>query len=144
MTNLIVGLDGHTSGALALAYAERQAKLIGDCTLTIVYVIEWSPFSFQTAEENAKRHQRREEEISLAQERVVDPALEQLRSTGLNAEGRVLHGDVAETINRLAKEMKADQIIVGRSFESGLSRKIFGSVTPNLVMSAEVPVTVVV
>ena len=60
-TTLLVGLDGHSSGERALAYGEDLAKLIGNCTLLVVYVIEWSPYSFQTAEENAQRHKRREE-----------------------------------------------------------------------------------
>ena len=63
---LVVGLDGQGSGDRALAYAKRMAGLIGKCELLIVYVIEWSPYSFQTAEENAQRHKRREEEITTA------------------------------------------------------------------------------
>lgn len=70
-TKLLVGLDGHSSGDRALAYGEEMAKLIGACELLVVFVIEWSPYSFQTPEENAQRHKRREEEISTAKERVV-------------------------------------------------------------------------
>ncbi|THH34368.1 universal stress protein [Aliishimia ponticola] len=143
MTTLLVGLDGHSSGERALAHAERQAKLIGDCELIVLYVIEWSPFSFHTAEENAQRHKRREEEIAFAQERVLDPALKQLAEAGVKATGKVLHGDVADTINRVAKQSGAEQIVVGRTSDNGFSQKIFGSVTSNLVMSASVPVTVV-
>lgn len=142
-TKVVIGLDGHGSGERALAYARKQAELIGACELLLVYVIEWSPFSFQTAEENAQRHKRREEEIALANERVVDPAVATLKEANLNARGRVLHGDVADTINRVASEEKADLIVVGRSSEGGLASRVFGSATSNLVMSASVPVTVV-
>ena len=65
-TTLIVGLDGSDAGKRALDFATARAKLIGDCSILIVYVIEWSPFSFQTAEENEMRHARREEELKLA------------------------------------------------------------------------------
>ena len=142
-TKLVVGLDGHSSGERALTYAKRMADLIGDCEILIVYVVEWSPFSFQTPEENAERHKRREEEISLATERVVDPALAQLTDAGAKAKGVVKHGDVSETLNRVAEQEGAEQIIVGRSSEGGFSKRIFGSSTSNLVMSASVPVTVV-
>jgi nucleotide-binding universal stress UspA family protein len=142
-TKLLVGLDGHSSGERALAYAEGIARLIGDCKLLVVYVIEWSPYSFQTPEENAQRHKRREEEISTAQTRVVNPALEELKSKNFEAEGLVRHGNVADTLDALAKSEGASQIIVGRSAESGLSKRIFGSSTANLVMQASVPVTVV-
>jgi len=74
-TTIIVGLDGSDAGKRALDFAKTRAKLIGDCRIMLVYVIEWSPFSFQTAEENEKRHARREEELNLAHERVVGPAV---------------------------------------------------------------------
>ena len=142
-TRLLVGLDGHSSGERALAHAEGMTKLIGSCSLLLAYVIEWSPYSFQTAEENAERHKRREEEIAVAMERVVNPALERIKAAGLDAEGIVRHGNVADTLDALAGTERASQIIVGRSAESGLSRRIFGSSTANLVMQARVPVTVV-
>lgn len=142
-TKLLVGLDGHSSGERALAYGEEMAQLIGSCSLLVVYVIEWSPYSFQTAEENAQRHKRREEEISTAMSRVVQPALDALKSRGMKAEGIVRHGNVADTLDAIAKSEQAQQIIVGRSAETGLSQRIFGSSTANLVMQAHVPVTVV-
>lgn len=142
-TKIVVGLDGHGSGERALAYAAKIAKQIGGCEILVVYVVEWSPFSFQTAEENAERHKRREQEISTAMERVVDPAIAQLSSTGMSVRGMVKHGDVAETLNRISVEENAEQIIVARSSEGGISNRIFGSSTSNLVMSASVPVTVV-
>lgn len=142
-TKLLVGLDGHSSGDRALAYGEEMAKLIGACELLVVFVIEWSPYSFQTPEENAQRHKRREEEISTAMERVVTPALKRLEDAGLNARGIVRHGNVADTLNAVAVMEKATQIVVSRSTEGGLSKRIFGSSTANLVMEATVPVTVV-
>ncbi len=142
-TKLVIGMDGHSSGERALDYAKHMAGLIGKCEIHVVYVVEWSPFSFQTQEENAERHKRREEEIAVAMERVVNPAVEKLKAAGMNAIGIVKHGDVAETLNRIAGEEKAEQIIVGRSSEGGFSKRIFGSATSNLVMSADVPVTVV-
>ncbi|MEM1149139.1 MAG: universal stress protein [Pseudomonadota bacterium] len=140
---LVIGLDGHSSGEDALAFAKDLASKTTDCELIVVYVIEWSPFSFQTAEENAERHKRREEEIAIAQERVVEPAVALLAKAGLTARAIVRHGDVADTIDRIAHAEKASQIIVGRSSASGLTSRIFGSSTANLVMNARVPVTVV-
>lgn len=140
---LLVGLDGADSGGRALSFAKDLAGLIGDCEIVVAYVIEWSPFSFQTPEENEKRHQRREEELKIAHERIVDPALEQLAKDGFKATGAVRHGDVADTLDALAKEAGAKQIIVGRASEGGFAARIFGSATSALVMKASVPVTVV-
>lgn len=141
---LIVGLDGHSTGEKALAHAQKMAEKSEGCELIAVYVIEWSPFTFQTAEENAQRAKRREEEISTAMERVVTPAVATGTDAGLSIKGMVRHGNVADVLDGIAKSEGADQIIVGRSSDNGLSSRIFGSATGNLVMSASVPVTVVV
>lgn len=142
-TKLVIGLDGHSSGEKALDHGKTLSALIGDCELHVVYVIEWSPFSFQTAEENETRHKRREEEIATATSRVIEPAVASLKEAGLNAVGHVRHGNVADTLDSVAKKLGASQIIVGRSTETGLSKRLFGSSTANLVMEASVPVTVV-
>ena len=141
---LIVGLDGHSTGEKALSHAQKMAEKSDGCELVVAYVIEWSPFTFQTAEENAQRHKRREEEIAVALERVVNPAVEKMSAAGLSVKGLVKHGNVADVLDGIAKAEGADQIIVGRSSDNGLSSRIFGSATGNLVMSASVPVTVVV
>ncbi|MFD2205972.1 universal stress protein [Kiloniella antarctica] len=140
---LIVGLDGTGSGERAVAYAKKLAKLIGDCELLMVYVIEWSPYTFQTAEENSERHKRREEEIVMASERIVNPAVSSVQSDGITARGIVRHGDVADLLDAVAVEEKAEQIIVARSSEGGFVKRVFGTSTANLVMHASVPVTVV-
>ncbi|MCV3272070.1 universal stress protein [Roseobacter sinensis] len=142
-TKLVIGLDGEGSGERALRFATDLANKIGDCELIVAYVIEWSPYSFQTAEENAERHKRREEEISTARERVVDPAVAQLTQSGMKATGVVRHGDVAHTLNSICEKEGGHQIIVCRSSEGGITKRIFGSSTVNLVMSATVPVTVI-
>lgn len=140
---LVVGLDGQSSGQRALDFAKDLANKTPDTELIVVYVIQWSPFSFQTAEENAQRHKRREEEISVAMERVVDPAVAELKEAGLNARAVVRHGDVAETIDEIAHKEGAHQIVVARSEAGGISTRLFGTVTAQLVMGARVPVTVV-
>ena len=142
-TKLVVGLDGHASGERALAHAQHLAKLIGDCELIVAYVVEWSPFSFQTAEENAQRHKRREEEVNTAMERVVNPAVQQMSDAGISAKGLVRHGDVSDTLIAISRDSVAEQIIVARTSEGGFAKRFFGSSTSNLVMSSPVPVTVV-
>ena len=140
---IIVGHDGSSSGERAVAYAKKMAGMIGECEVILVYVIEWSPFSFQTAEENAQRHKRREEEIALATTRVINPAVEALTATGLQARGLVRHGDVADLLDAVAVKEGADLIIVARSSEGGLAKRMFGSATSNLAMHATVPVTII-
>ena len=140
---LVIGLDGASTGDKALEFAKSLAIKTKSCELIVVYVIEWSPFSFQTAEENALRHKRREEEIAVAMERVVNPAVKSLTDAGLNARAIVRHGDVADTIDDIAHKEGASQIVVARTSAVGIRPRLFGSSTANLVMNARVPVTVV-
>lgn len=142
-TTLVVGLDGSKACERVLDFAKRQARAMESARIVLCYVIEWSPFTFQTAEENEQRHRRREEEIGLARRRVLDPAVEAARGEGFEVEGVVRHGDAAEILDRLAKERGAAQIVVGRVGARGLRDRVFGGVSGRLVASADVPVTIV-
>ncbi|QFT58764.1 Universal stress protein family protein [Sulfitobacter sp. THAF37] len=142
-TAIVVGLDGSEAGARALAFAKDRAKMIGECSVTICYVIEWSPFSFQTPEENEQRHKRREEELKLAHDRVIDPAVAQARAEGLDVSGIVRHGDAADILDDIARAQNASQIVVGRVGVRGLKERLFGGVTGRLVAAASVPVTII-
>jgi len=139
---LLVAVDGSECGERAVEYAAERARKSG-AKLYVAYIIEWSPFTFSTALENAERHKRREEEIQRAHSEVVDPVVDRLKSEGLDAEGIVRHGHVADTLNALAKSKGAVNIVLGRQGTSKLKSHVFGSVGSRLVQSAECAVTVV-
>lgn len=140
---ILVGLDGGKTGEKALSYAKGLATAVGDCELFLAYVIEWSPFTFQTAEENAARHTRRKEEIAAATSKIVDPAVAALAAEGITAKGLVHHGDVADTLVSMGKDNKADLIVVGRTSASSFSNRVFGSSSVSLAINSPIPVTVV-
>jgi nucleotide-binding universal stress UspA family protein len=139
---LMVGVDCSECGERAIEYAAGQA-INSKAKLFIAHVIEWSPFTFSTVEENAERHKRREEEIQRAHSEIIDPIIERLKSEGLDVSGLVRHGHVADTLNRLAKENDVANIILGRNGKSKLKKQVFGSVGSHLVQAAECAVTVV-
>ncbi len=139
---IMVGVDGSEPGVRAAELAAEEASASG-ANLSIVYVIEWSPYSFNTPEENEQRHKRREEEIDAANTKILEPLVENLSSTGIEVEGLVFHGHPAKTLNSVAKEKQASRIFIGRTGGSGISQLLFGSVASNLVQTAKVPVTVV-
>ena len=140
---LVIGLDGQSSGEKALEFATQLAANMETCELIVVYVIEWSPFSFQTPEENEQRHKRREEELALARERVLDPAVKETQGSSAEVEGVVKHGDAADILNSVAKKRGAMQIVVGRVGARGLKDRLFGGVTGRLVAVSSVPVTII-
>jgi len=139
---ILVGVDGSEDSQRALAFASERAKASGQ-QIIVAYIIEWSPYSFNTPQENEQRHRRREEELHQAEDSVIKPTLASLSNAGLNAKGVVRHGHAAKTLAQLAKNHQADMIVVGRRGMSGLKAMLFGSVAGSLVQIAEVPVTVV-
>jgi nucleotide-binding universal stress UspA family protein len=139
---LLVGTDCSECGNRAVDHAAKWAKSTGQ-RLYVVYVVQWSPFSFNTPQENAERHKRREEELERAHLSIIDPIVEKLCSEGIDAEGVIRHGHPAETINALAVELGATNIIIGRTGQSPIKTKLFGSAASTLVQIANKPVTVV-
>jgi nucleotide-binding universal stress UspA family protein len=139
---LMVAVDCSECGDRAIEYAAEQARESG-ARLYVTHIIEWSRFSFSTVQENAERHKRREEELQRAHSEIVDPIVDRLKAEGLDAEGLVRHGHVADTLNALAKSKGVSNIILGRQGSSKLKSHVFGSVGSRLVQSADCAVTVV-
>ena len=139
---LLVGVDGSEGGKRAVDFAADRAKESG-ARLLVAYVIEWSPYTFNTPEENEVRHKRREEEIARAESEVLAPLVEALKADGIAAEGVVRHGHAAEVLSGLASEHGARQVFIGRRGISQLKALLFGSVAGSLVQISPVPVTVV-
>ena len=139
---ILIGIDGSKAGEHAVNFAVSQAKS-ANTRLVLGYVVEWSPYTFNTPEENEQRHVRRKEEIKTAQERVLNPILKSLENEGVKTLGVVRHGQVADVLLRIAKEQGAGQIVVGRIGHSGIKSLLFGSVATKLIQIADIPVTIV-
>jgi nucleotide-binding universal stress UspA family protein len=139
---ILVGIDGTEDNRRAVDYAVNWAKK-SKAKLILAYVIKWSPYTFQTAEENEERHKRREEEIQTVHQRLLEPMLESLASEGIEISGVVRHGQVADSLIYIAKKQGATDIVVGRIGESGVKALIFGSVVAKLIQLTHIPVTIV-
>jgi nucleotide-binding universal stress UspA family protein len=141
-TRYIVGCDGSPASARALALAVAHAKSSG-AVVTIAHVLEWSPYSFLTPEEIEERHKKRNEELSRAKQHIVDPELESLADSGVEVDCEIRFGHVAETLAKIAEESGAEQIFIGRTGQSTLANRIFGSVASSMAQIAPVPCTIV-
>jgi nucleotide-binding universal stress UspA family protein len=139
---IVVGIDSSACCERSVEYAAEWAKSAG-ARLLLVHVIEWSPYSFNTAMENEVRHKRREEELTRARAQLIDPVLADLKARGLEVDGVVLHGHPAQTLAEVAEEKGASNIVIGRRGTSRLKAQLFGSVPSTLVQASSVAVTVV-
>ncbi len=138
----VVAYDGSGPAGRALAHAMKQAQDSG-AGIVLAHVLEWSPYSFLTAEELAERHKRRNAELERARSAVVTPALKLLGDSGIPVETDIRYGHVAETLVTIAEETRATQIVIGRTGQSTMVSRLFGSVAGTLAQIAPVPVTIV-
>jgi nucleotide-binding universal stress UspA family protein len=139
---IIVGYDGSETGQSALDFAVDLAKARG-ADLVLAHVLEWSPYSFLTPEEIEQRHKRRKEELERAETAVLAPVVKKLQGEGVTVTTVLRYGHIADTLCKIATDENASQIVVGRTGESGLSARLFGSVAGSLAQASPVPVTIV-
>ena len=138
----LLAVDGSSGSEKAIDFVADRAQR-GGAKVNVAYVIEWSPYSFNTPEENEQRHKRREEELVRAKTTILEPVAAKLKNAGLDVETVVDHGNPARTVVELADKYDVAQIFIGRTGETGLKTLLFGSVVANLVQTSKVPVTVV-
>lgn len=141
-TKYVAACDGSAASERALSFAIECAGLHG-ASIVIAHVLEWSPYSFLTPEELAERHKRRGEELERAKTAVADPLAKQVADRGLAVDTVIRYGHVAETLCQIATETGASQLVIGRTGDSGLATRVFGSVAGTLAQIAPVPCTIV-
>ncbi len=138
----LVGVSDGGGSDSAVEFAANRAKASG-ASVTILHVLDWSPFSFLTPEELNERHKRREEDLGRGQTAIVDPIVAKLKAEGIDAKGVVKHGRPADVIASMADEIGAIQIYIGRTAESSIGALVFGSTAAHVMQVAKVPVTMV-
>ena len=138
---ILVGYDGTDAAQRAVEFAGKCATAEG-CAIHLVYVLEWSPYSFLSTQELEERHQRRTEELSRA-EATLAPALRVFTDRNIPMTYEVRYGHSGELICKIAADKGACQIIVGRKGGSALGARLLGSLPLTLVQASPVPVTVV-
>lgn len=139
---IVVGYDGSDASQRALDFAIERAKAGGDSIL-IAHVLEWSPYSFLSASELDERHNRRKQELTRAEEAIINPVMGRVRDAGISGSSVLRYGHIAETLCNIAKDEGADLIFIGRMGNNGFATRLFGTVAATLAQVAPVPVTIV-
>ncbi len=139
---IVVAYDGSENAHNAVNFALDVAKAKG-ATLVVVHVLEWSPYSFLTKTEIEERHMRRKEELDRADKAIVSPLLQEIQSSGVTVEVMVKYGHISETLLKVVADTGATQLVIGRTGQSSISTRLFGSVAGTLAQAAPVAVTIV-
>ncbi len=142
MTSILIGIDSSPASDRAVAMGLRMAAATQSDVL-IVHAIPWSPYSFQTPQDNEVRARERDAEIDAATTQLIRPTVERAKEAGVHAEGIARHGHPVELLVDLATERQVDHIVVGRTGESRMKQVIYGGIPGRLILNAPVAVTVV-
>jgi nucleotide-binding universal stress UspA family protein len=139
---ILVGYDGSDAARRALDFAISRARAEG-AGILIAHVLEWSPYSFLSPSELEERHLRRKEELARAQQSIVAPMLMRAEQAGIGADSKVKYGHIAETLCQIATDDGVALTVIGRTGQSSLGARAFGSVAAALAQMSPVPVTIV-
>lgn len=137
----LVGVDGSPPSLRAVEFAARRAAGTPGKVI-LAHVVEWTPYSFNTPQDNERRHIQRAEELEEAT-KGLQPLLERARELGAEVTGSVHHGHAAQTLVELAHQHGATHIVVGRTGQSRVRSLLFGSTPSHLIQVTDIPVTVV-
>ena len=74
---------------------------------------------------------------------LIDPVLASISTEGVEVDSVIKYGHVAETLCDIATEAGATQMVIGRTGQSGIAARVFGSVAGTLAQIAPVPCIIV-
>jgi nucleotide-binding universal stress UspA family protein len=139
---ILVPVDGSASANRAVAHAVALAEGRADAEITLLYVqnqqtLDTSEISRITS---VGADTERAAERS---EKTLREAIELCRSAQVKFDTRSAFGPIAETIDTTARQIAADQIVMGTRGFGPLRGAVLGSVSAKIVRLARIPVTLI-
>jgi len=135
---LLVPLDGSAASACALNHALWLAEHHPGALLILVNVQ-----NAQTLDLSDVMRAGGETVAAQESEEILKKPVARCRRLQTRCEARAEYGPVAETIDRIARETMADQIVMGTRGLGRLRGLLLGSVATQVVHLADIPVTLV-
>jgi nucleotide-binding universal stress UspA family protein len=132
---IVLATDGSKYSAVASARAIAFARSYGG-ELKVLSVVD-VPTEFY-----AEAPQAVDDLVRKAKSYVAD-VKKQAETAGVKAETFVGEAEAHEAVNNLAREQKADMIVIGSHGRTGLRRLLMGSVAEKVIGYATCPVLVV-
>lgn len=139
---ILVPVDGSARANRAVAYALLLAGGRADAAITLVNV--QNAGTLDISDVSSVMSVATDKELAVQQSRkALRRAVRLCQDAQATFTIRTAIGPTAETINRIAHEMKADQIVMGTRGFGALRGLVLGSVAAGVVRLARVPVTLV-
>lgn len=134
---ILAGLDGSQSSLRAAAYASGLARRQGSL-LALGYI---QPFGMGTPEAAAAANELGRQQAEELEQEIRDAVARIPELASLRWEFHTRRGDAFNGLVELAKELRADAVVIGASEKAG--HRFLGSVAIRLVKAGRWPVTVV-
>ena len=139
---ILVPVDGSAASLRALDHALSLVKGREDAELVLVNVqsrdtLDVSDFTAVVSADSDRALAARRSEVALKR------AVAACRKGDVHFETRAELGPVAETIDRVAREVDAEQIVMGTRGLGKIGRLFLGSIAAEVTRLAAVPVTLV-
>ena len=139
MAKVLIPVDGSENALRAVRHVVNQSLSRGGLEAHLLHVR--TPFSRYVARFSSKKqrdaHHRESAEEALARAR------EMLRRYSVPHAVHMDVGERAEAINRMAKRLRVNKIVMGTARKSSLTRLVQDSVTSRVMETAQVPVEVI-
>ncbi|MBO1511102.1 universal stress protein [Metabacillus bambusae] len=135
--NILLAVDGSEHSLRATKEAIKIAALVNDCTIEIVYVVDYSKSKDEVL------HSQGKEELELSRRKKLLPIEEQLKSSNLSYNLKLLHGESGPAIVVYANKENFDLVIIGSRGLNSLQEMVLGSVSHKVVKRVKCPVLIV-
>jgi nucleotide-binding universal stress UspA family protein len=126
---LLVPLDGSAASSHALSHALWLAEQRPDALLILLNVQNAEPLGLAFAAQKSQE--------------ILRKPVARCGALQTRCETRAEYGPIGETINRVARETQADQIVMGTRGLGRVRGLLLGSVAAQVVQLADIPVTLV-
>lgn len=135
MFTVILATDGHEDRVMAQAEAIANYPCASEGSEVLIVNVAKEIQSDEGGKINIEEYSE-----------MPDSALSALsffESEGITAEAQQRSGDPAEELIRAAREVEADQIVLGGRRRSPVGKAVFGSVVQDVILKADCPVTTI-
>lgn len=134
---ILLAVDGSEHSLRATKEAVKITSLCNDCTVEVVYVVDYSKSKDEVL------HSQGKEELELSRRKKLLPIEEQLKSSNLSYQLKLLHGEPGPAIVDYANKEKYDLVIIGSRGLNSLQEMVLGSVSHKVVKRVKCPVLIV-
>ncbi len=139
-STVLVPFDGSPSAGRALEHAIARANACGLAIHILNVERPLDDYGMVPAYLPAKKHRQA---TAARAEALLAPALQRLKRARIEHESHVVWGDVAESIDRTARRLKCESIIMGTRGMNAVGNLLLGSIATKLIHVTKVPVTLV-